>query len=390
VTSTSPHIIAVAGDPGGANALAPVLETLWRDRTARVSALAYRQALALWRKRNLPCEELAEATTLEEISLLLDRSRPALLLAGTSANSVDLEKLFIFVTREKGVPSLALLDFWSNYALRFADAEGRLRYLPDRIAVMDEQARSEMQTAGFDSQRLVITGQPAFDDLAVLHHRFDQAQRRAVRESVGLRSAELFVLFASQPLSVISGTDDSHPLYPGYNERSVLHAATVALVGIARRKEREILLLVRPHPREDLESLRSVTQSVPEAGAIRVIASAEGDARELVLASDLVIGMTTVLLVEACYLGRPAVSLQPGLRLPDTLPTNRSGLTRAVYRAENVQPVVEEMLFDEPARRAALSRLSGLRLDCLAARRVANLAYEMIGLKMNRAVRTNP
>ena len=88
---------------------------------------------------------------------ILDNPKASLLLTGTSYNSVDLEKKFIASARERGVPSLAVLDFWSNFALRFSRGDGGLENIPDRIAVMDEWAREEMIAAGFDATRLVVT-----------------------------------------------------------------------------------------------------------------------------------------------------------------------------------------------------------------------------------------
>jgi hypothetical protein len=69
--------------------------------------------------------------------------------------ALDLEKQFIAQARDRRVPSVTVLDFWMNYAPRFADADGELSCMPDRIAVMDEQARSEMRAAGFESARIV-------------------------------------------------------------------------------------------------------------------------------------------------------------------------------------------------------------------------------------------
>jgi len=277
------------------------------------------------------------------------------------------------------VPSVAVLDFWSNYAARFADGAGQLAYQPDVIAVMDEHARDEAVADGLDPARLVVTGQPAFDDLAGCRARFDEGRRKAVREELGVRADELMVVFASQPFSLLY--DPSHALYPGYDEQIVLRMLTEALDTISEKTGRGIVLIVRPHPREQPELLNRI-----KGRAIRSMVTSEGDSREVVMAADLVTGMNTVLLVESCYLGCVAVSLQPGLRLADALPTNRLGLTRAVYDEEGVRPALEELLLNETTRANARARLSDLKLDGGAARRVVELVYSMIGdLRRGRA-----
>ena len=107
------------------------------------------------------------------------------LLTATSANGIDLEKLFLGAARRLGVPALAVLDFWSNYRQRFSDQRDNLIYLPDRIAVMDEHARTEMIAEGFAPELLSVTGQPAFDALEPAQQRFTPDARAAVRAQLG-------------------------------------------------------------------------------------------------------------------------------------------------------------------------------------------------------------
>ena len=79
----APIIVAIAGDPGGAAAVAPVLDLLRRQgRTVR--ALAYRQAVAQWRDRGLDVDELPASTALESAQQRLCALNADLLLSGTS------------------------------------------------------------------------------------------------------------------------------------------------------------------------------------------------------------------------------------------------------------------------------------------------------------------
>ena len=376
-----PLVVAVAGDPGGARAVAPVLERLRAEGRVRVQALAYRQALPLWTQRGIACEPLAEDLTAASIGALLREAQPALLLTATSANKVDLEKLFIEQARLLAVPSLTVKDFWSNYAMRFSDAAGRLCYVPDRIAVMDELARTEMIAAGFAPECLVVTGQPAFDDLAACRAAFGPEQRRLILAGLELADDELFVLFASQPFAEVYGSAAASVAQLGYNETTVLDALQEALAQLARQHGRRIALVLRPHPRESAGSF-----ALRAGPGFRTRLSTGGDSRQFVMAADLVVGMTTVLLVEACYLGCPVVSLQPGLRQPDCLPTNRSGLSRVAYTPAGIAPLLEEMLLDPAARASARARLEPLVHEGGATRRVTDLVYAMLGGSLKEGI----
>jgi hypothetical protein len=329
--------------------------------------------VAYWRSRDLAVDELPAATDLEKAKQYLRDLRADSLLSATSDNGVNLEKPFIAAARQLGIPSLAVLDHWMNYRLRFANPKGELLYVPDRIAIMDEQARSEMVAEGLDPERLVVTGQPAFDELASFRQSATPQQRKALRQMLGVAADEHMVLFASEPISTMCGTEPSQPLYPGYTEQTVLRVLVAALERIARQRPEKIVLIVRPHPLDRPESLHCVA-----SGPLRLALDGRGKGREVVLAADLVVGMTTMLLVEACLLGCVVLSLQPGLRLADALPTNRWGVSHGIYHEKDVEPALLSLLFDEQVRAEAIARTAKVRIEPGAAKRIVRLLDSLI------------
>ena len=205
---------------------------------------------------------------------------------------------------------------------------------------MDKQARAEMLAEGFEAGILCVTGQPAFDELGPWRLRVDACRRAELRSRLGVGPEDLLVLFASTPNESLCGADASNPLWLGYTEHTVLRCLVSALEKIVRRRKAPIVLLIRPHPREEPGPLRRY-----RGEQVRVLVDDRDDGREAILTADLVTGMVTALLVQACLLGCKVVSLQPGLSGADLLPTNRSGASRAVYREEDVEAVIEEALF---------------------------------------------
>jgi hypothetical protein len=337
-----PSIVVVTGDPGGANALAPVVSRLRDEGRVDLHSLVYREARSVWTKRALPFEALPESREGFDPASALRERGAQLLLTGTSYNPVEWEKRFILAARSLGLPSIALVDAWVNYRLRFSDDHGRLAFVPDLVAVMDEAARAEAIAEGLDAHRLVVTG------------RFTPERRAQIRRDLGVPPDGRLVMFASQPIALLLGTDASNPLFPGYTERTVLGGLAKALESIARRHPAPLTLAVRPHVRENAAELR-----LPEARGVRAVLAAAVDSRELALAADLVTGMSSVVLMETALLGRPTVSLQPGLRLRDTLPSNRTGLTTPVYRAEDVEATIEAAMFGPGSARPNPTSFSG-------------------------------
>jgi hypothetical protein len=349
---SSPLIVVVCGDPGGAAAVAPVVHALRAARRAEVRLFAYGHAGQSWAQCGLASEALEEPLSPDGALERLRRPAADLLLTGTSVNSAMLEHRFIAAARALGVPSLAVLDFWLNYVERFTDTGSRLSHRPDRIAVMDERAQAEMVAEGFDASSLVVTGQPAFDDLAHWRDAFTDAHRQDLRARWGTTAGELVVLFVSQPFGELYGAAATNPLFYGFHEQQVLALVIEALEEIARDRRHGIMLIVRPHPREDAAAFAASRSST-----VRVLVSSDLAARDAALAADLVTGMNSVVLMEACYLQCLTVSLQPGLRRPDVLPTNRLGLSRGVYEASDIRPALDQLLFDEDVKRATRQHL---------------------------------
>src|SRR5690242_3083384 len=90
-----PVVVVVCGDPGGANAVTPVLQKLLAGNETQVYAFAYREARNLWSRCGIAFESLPDTLTIAEAGQLLCFLHSQVLLVGTSYNSVDLEKRFI-------------------------------------------------------------------------------------------------------------------------------------------------------------------------------------------------------------------------------------------------------------------------------------------------------
>ncbi|HUF09853.1 MAG TPA: hypothetical protein VMO47_11060 [Rhodothermales bacterium] len=336
------HILAVGGDPGGAAALAPVLVALHKDPASETRVLGYRQAIDVWARWRIAIERLPETQAVDPAAWIRGEDVD-LLVTSTSVNGVDHERVFLRWAARASVPSVTVLDFGTNYAARFRDDIGGNLILPSAIAVMDERTKREMVAEGFPPDRLVVTGQPAFDAIRAFRAEWTEHRRRDARESLAAGASCRVVLFASQPLSQIAGLVGGAEV--AVDERELLVAVARALEEIALSDNIDILLAVRPHPREHLRP-----QDLPRGERVRSVLWSEGDSWSAVLAADLIVGMTTVLLVEACLLGCVVASLQPGGERSDPVPTNQTGGSMAVYDLAELRGTLRECLINEERR----------------------------------------
>ena len=369
-----PRILIICGDPGGANAVVPVIKQLHSEKKGTILVFAYRQAIDIMKKNDISFSSLDEKISDSAILDILHSNRPVIIVSGTSCNPIGLEIKFIHAARQLKIPYLAILDYWCNYSMRFSREEGDLKYVPDKIAIMDIAAYHEMIAEGFHPDNLIITGHPAFDALAECKSNFTSENRQKIRNSFHLKINELFIVFVSEPVSIFFGEDDSNPQFIGYTEKSVLNNLVTALEQISKDFNKRIVLLIRPHPREKPDDYEKITSNT-----IRIIVSKDHNPREIVMASDLVIGMTSELLVEACYLGCIVVSLQPEHRLKDVLPTNNHGFSIPVYSTEKIPDALKMTLIDPDTRSGIKNKLEHFKHDGHATNRVVNTIYQMIG-----------
>ena len=316
-----PTVLVMNGEPGGSSAVRPVVDALRFDGKVEIGI----------------------------------GDRVDFLLTSTSGCPKSDNKKFIAWANQNKIPSLAVLDFWSNYRLRFADEQDRLVYLPEKIAVMDELAVSEMVLEGFPPERLVVTGQPAFDCLIGKRDGFTERREYWTRKYYGMRDDKKTLVFVSQPLSKQSYSY-------GYNEHQVIRLLLDAIADC-----KNIDLIIRPHPREDIGDLMQYASP-------NVTIQRKGLVHELLMAADLVVGMNSELLVEACYLGCAVLSIQPGIdKANDRLPTNKIGVSVPLY-TEDVKDALFTTWFDYPG---GFDRLVEREP---ATPKVCKLIYERLGI----------
>lgn len=283
------RVLVAANDPGGAQAILPVVLKL-EARGDEVLALLTGPACAIFAQRGV-AHEVATDWDDSTLTARVAAFTPDIFLAGTSTG-IGIDKR-LMQHLASSIPAVYVLDFWNNYALRFSHAENDLRYLPDRVCVMDETAHKGMREAGIPEERIVITGNPYFEHFTEHVLRDDEDARR--------------VLFISQPISEHVGKPY------GFDEFDALRGLISALPATHR-------LTIRLHPRDDQYKYDSfLSESVQ--------LSDEPNVERDLSRAGLVVGMFSPVLMQAALAGKVAISFQPGRIGDDPLPTNATGIT---------------------------------------------------------------
>ena len=312
-------LLALAGhDPGGAAVLAAAAPAL-RARGHGLLWLPAGPASRFWREAGEYVPAAMDGTT---AAVALAQASPGLLLTGASFFD-DFERKLWSAGRKFRIPSLAVLDSWTNIERRFQYADTTPEQ-PDALGVIDDNTRAQIAAEGWCRARLFVVGQP---HLAVRTERLKR--RRRGRPSGSAKR----IVFFSEPID-----EDYGRAARGFTQFEVATLAAEALAGSSG-----IVMDVKPHPREADADWRDWLARTSNARL------AADDTETLLAAADGVLGMTTMVLIEAHLAGIPALSLQP--ERPKILNPALEEMVRVVAKRGEVTAAVRAWLsgLDRPA-----------------------------------------
>jgi hypothetical protein len=283
-------IVAVAHDIGGAQAVYPVIPTLRKRPNLRVNAIAGGFAQKVFARIKAENTETDWSDT--KIDDYLDRTRPDLVLSGTSWKSC-LEQGFRNRARLRNIPSVVVIDFWSDHPRRWHDADYRFEDGQDRVCVPDQETAESMVRYGYPRELLYVTGQP----------HLERCFRRAtLHQPSSAATTEITVLFLTIALAALKLEQD--PI-------AQIRVVCEALGRWSASIKKQIILTIRPHPHENPapDFLRRIQNFAPLGVTVRMADRTKPILGQL-KKSDLVLGHITMGLFEARSLGKQAIALK--------------------------------------------------------------------------------
>jgi hypothetical protein len=203
------------------------------------------------------------------------------------------------------------VDHYTGFEVRFGT--GDMRILPDEIHVLDEKAAALACEAGLPGNRIRRVGNPYHEFLGSWRSRLTKEQVFQ-KLDIPLSNAKI-ILFAPDPLSNAGGVEKF-----GTDEVAILKLLLEAL-GDA---ERPAHLLIKAHPNQSLDYLKTGLQNVPQNVEVHLVTSEkDGFLNDIIQQTDLLVGMFSSILLEAELLGAKTARFVCGMQTPDPL-ENRS------------------------------------------------------------------
>jgi hypothetical protein len=310
-------ILFFSCEPGGAEVLIPVIKLVAKETSHQVIVLGYGLGAERFARKGV--EYIEVSRVVENDPTIMNTYRPDLIItSATSLPNFDMSEKYLWHNaRLAGVPTIAFLDQWQNYTIRFSgpSTAERMTYLPDYINCINTIAEREMIAEGFDPRILIKFGQPY---LSSLRDDAKLINTHEIIKGLGILSNQRVILFASEAIREHYGRSRGYDQYDAL--RLFLDLMTISAMG-AR-------LLIKLHPKDTVTEYERILAEYD--GLSPLIVTNNLTSVECIKIAAEVYGMTSIMLIEAFVLGKKVVSLQPGLQVEDAMILSRLGLIQKI------------------------------------------------------------
>ncbi|MCB9805864.1 hypothetical protein H6775_01750 [Candidatus Nomurabacteria bacterium] len=338
-------ILFFSRDPGAANCIIPVYKKVVEENDNTFDLYGKDFALDKYRESGIKGKDILKEIGLvdrENIKKFLEGKSYKVLVLGSSFED-ETERIMIEVAKDLNIKTISIIDNWMNYKKRYVrqDIENAEPVYPDTICTMDEFSKQETIEEGVPDDVVRVTGQPYFETVALRNKDIDLNSIKQDKETLGVNDEKLIV-FASE--SIKSAPKIEEEL--GYNQGDILKAFLETVVELDKKhKDQKLKILVRPHPRDDIDLLQKTINNLDFPANIDVFLSDELNSQEIISAADLVVGMSSMFLLESILFHKPIMSIQIGLKKRDPFFLSRFGRVESVLNKEELESQVENMVF---------------------------------------------
>jgi len=341
-----------------ANGLKTLLRGLDRERSTAV-----RKMLGLLFRYYLPQIIPQAAIALH----VLTHHRPALVLSSDTSDARV--RLYTLVAKQMDIPTMDV-----QFGLAGEESVEWRFFSSDCVAVWGEEGEGALLRQKVPAAKILQTGSPRHDTLLSPSAAVISRQR----ERLGLMDSRPVVLLAS---TYVDRTHD------GYARPEVLLDMKRAIFDAARDTP-EMVLVVKPHPHEDVEATRALAGQAANI----VFADKALDIRDLIVMSDAFVSFGSTATIDALIADKPTICpIFAGWPFSENF-----RVSGAVWVPETVKEVrclfsrIAKVKFLTGGEEKISARIRYLdrivyRLDNLAASRIGQRVIQMAKLETNRS-----
>lgn len=280
-----------------------------------------------------------------DASTILATFQPHIVVAGTAENPNSFGLTLIDAAKKMRIPSVGCVDALPRAEDRFRGrTQDALRHAPDWLFVIDELTAAAFVELGFPATAIVQTGNPHYDYVFKKREEWSQISAeffrgRTVPQAPRDSKVIVFVSGGSQRLrgSITQSQFATYTLCGRGTFRGRSEVVMEEYLDAVATLNHKVYTVFRPHPKDVKADYGCLVEEFDAFDGL-------SDGLELVYGADLVVGSSTLLLLEAALLGRPTLSIVPRPSEVNWLPTVQSGLTPCVTTRRDLSGILLKLI----------------------------------------------
>lgn len=339
LSSRVASIVVIVEDPGAMNFLVPLVDTLI-EREVSLILFGFGVGGRQLSERGYP---VIPAPSTDNAQNVLQACRCSLLIAGTCENKNTPTFGLIRAARLSGIKTVGAVDALVNAQFRFRGcSDDPLAHAPDWMMVPDEATADAFVCLGYPRGRISVVGHAGRD----LARRRAQSLRLRMGEGSHTRSQDEYLIVFISELSdglnkgqYTCTCDYTLMGRGGSSARTAIVAEELldACSALQTNHGINFKLVLRLHPKQDKSDLGRLNDEFDEV-------SIGGDPLEVITTANLVVGMTSMLLIHAYDIGLSCLSVLPREEEKAWLPEIASGAIPSVLDRASLRDKLYSLL----------------------------------------------
>ncbi|MCA9802626.1 MAG: hypothetical protein KC777_11715 [Cyanobacteria bacterium HKST-UBA02] len=304
--AASGKVLIYAEDPGACNYLREIPDHL-TENEIESTLLCAGAAVNYLTQRGVDFTAIEPSDTPQDI---LDKHSPALMIVGTSEQRSSLAHELTDLCRDRSITTVGAVDMEANADRRFRGiTDSPLRHAPDWLLVPDRSCAEAFEKLSYRPERIVVAGHPHYDFVRRAAQSLNN-RRELLRSDLipGIRPQTRIVTFVCEGYDLLNRSaslrQNDYSLYG--RRKSDFRTAIVLeeLIDALETVRPKPFLIARLHPKMSGDELSAYFDEID------YLSSSENPL-EILAASDLIVGMSSILLQESVIMGRPTIAILP-------------------------------------------------------------------------------
>lgn len=312
------RVLIAVEDPGAANFVRQIPEALTGQKID-CQLIATGPAVKYLSDRHVPF-------TPWQTQSIDDLLKAKILVVGSSDNRQSPIHDLVARAKANEIKTIGVVDMRMNSDKRFCGQSTEpLKYAPQYLLVPDKETQSEFIKLGKEADTVLPLGHP--------HYDFVRKRAKDLRQTLKPGNKKTIVFIAEPVIKLdpaLSQKSEEYTLTGTTGSTNRTDIVLQELLHAIKSQQIEAQLIVRLHPKNNSDEF---TPYMADIAAL----SSGGDPLELVCQADLVVGMTSMLMIEAYLAGARTLSIVPTEQERYWLPTVTSGLTPCLSSRSDIE-----------------------------------------------------